>query len=391
MADMTMGQRIAQERKKLGISQEMLGEKLGVSRQAISKWESDGAVPEIDKIIVLSKLFDVSVGWLLGVEELPQSPEQPDTLSDEQLYLIEEIVKKYQPKPVQLWKLAVIAICLSLTLTTYIYRLQSRIDTMDYVYDSLLAQHIELRSRVQKLEDTMENPAALSLFGDYSFEFLQFSEGAEPWVDIRFHAMPNVWRDGDSAYLTVTREGMETVRMDCTWNGAWLFTTVPLEIADGYQYCVTIVHADGSREQQVVTDEGFQDLETTLAVEIEIGSWGRSTTAVRLTNLEYQVTMPGAVEYGTLSWKSVDLILTAGGEELGRFSLLDAATEQNRDLLYSPTIASTHMEAIVFGDLELPKGEGVNLWLRAELSNGLSAQKPVCSWLVNENGTLRVN
>ena len=43
MKEMSMGQRIAQERKKLGLSQEGLGEKVGVSRQSISKWESGGA------------------------------------------------------------------------------------------------------------------------------------------------------------------------------------------------------------------------------------------------------------------------------------------------------------------------------------------------------------
>ena len=65
---MTIGQRIAERRKLLGISQEALGEQMGVSRQAISKWEADGAIPEIDKLIALSKLFGVSVGWLLGTE-----------------------------------------------------------------------------------------------------------------------------------------------------------------------------------------------------------------------------------------------------------------------------------------------------------------------------------
>ncbi|MCD8232291.1 MAG: helix-turn-helix domain-containing protein [Clostridiales bacterium] len=66
---MTIGERIADLRKKNGFSQEMLGEKLGVSRQAVSKWESDAALPEIDKLVELAKLFDVTVGFLLGVEE----------------------------------------------------------------------------------------------------------------------------------------------------------------------------------------------------------------------------------------------------------------------------------------------------------------------------------
>ena len=63
---MTIGQRVGQKRKELGLSQEALGEQLGVSRQSIYKWESDAAVPEIDKLIALSRLFGVSVGWLLG-------------------------------------------------------------------------------------------------------------------------------------------------------------------------------------------------------------------------------------------------------------------------------------------------------------------------------------
>ncbi len=73
----TLGQRIAQRRRMLSLSQESFGEKMGVSRQAISKWESDAATPEVDRLIDMSKLFDVSVGWLLGTE-----PDQNDTDSE---------------------------------------------------------------------------------------------------------------------------------------------------------------------------------------------------------------------------------------------------------------------------------------------------------------------
>lgn len=69
-AAMTIGQRIARERKRLGLSQEALGEALGVSRQAISKWEADASIPEIDKLIAMARRFGVTVGWLLGVEEV---------------------------------------------------------------------------------------------------------------------------------------------------------------------------------------------------------------------------------------------------------------------------------------------------------------------------------
>ena len=66
---MTIGQRIALKRKEQNLSQEALGERLGVSRQSAYKWESDAALPEIDKFVAMSRLFGVTVGWLLGVEE----------------------------------------------------------------------------------------------------------------------------------------------------------------------------------------------------------------------------------------------------------------------------------------------------------------------------------
>lgn len=88
---MTVGQRIAQKRKELGLSQETLGEQLGVSRQAIYKWESDATLPEIEKLIALSRIFSVSVGWLLGEEE----NSAPKELSEEQLLMVQEIVDRY--------------------------------------------------------------------------------------------------------------------------------------------------------------------------------------------------------------------------------------------------------------------------------------------------------
>jgi transcriptional regulator with XRE-family HTH domain len=63
---LTLGERIQQLRKTVGLSQEQLAEILDVSRQAVSKWETDQSVPEIDKLIALSKAFSVSTDELLG-------------------------------------------------------------------------------------------------------------------------------------------------------------------------------------------------------------------------------------------------------------------------------------------------------------------------------------
>lgn len=62
---MTFGEKLSKLRKEYNYTQEQLGEILGVSRQSISKWESDTAYPETDKLIRMGKLFDCSMDYLL--------------------------------------------------------------------------------------------------------------------------------------------------------------------------------------------------------------------------------------------------------------------------------------------------------------------------------------
>lgn len=65
---MTFSEKLKELRKQSGISQEKLAEKLGVSRQAVTKWERDSGVPDIENIMAISKLFDVSMDELFSNE-----------------------------------------------------------------------------------------------------------------------------------------------------------------------------------------------------------------------------------------------------------------------------------------------------------------------------------
>ncbi|MDE6662525.1 MAG: helix-turn-helix domain-containing protein [Lachnospiraceae bacterium] len=62
---MTLGEKIFKLRTERGLSQETFGDKLGVSRQSVSKWETDQSLPELEKIIALSEFFGVSTDYLL--------------------------------------------------------------------------------------------------------------------------------------------------------------------------------------------------------------------------------------------------------------------------------------------------------------------------------------
>lgn len=82
---MILAEKVMQLRKKNGWSQEELAEKLNISRQSVSKWESGASIPDIDKIIAMSGLFGVSTDYLLKDElEEEQFPEGEDVYEKSQ-------------------------------------------------------------------------------------------------------------------------------------------------------------------------------------------------------------------------------------------------------------------------------------------------------------------
>ena len=93
---MTLGQRIQELRKQRGMSQEALGDALGVSRQAVSKWEGDNGIPELDTLIAMSRLFEVTVGQLLGVEEAAeQKYETTNEAEEDKEAQVEAVLRRY--------------------------------------------------------------------------------------------------------------------------------------------------------------------------------------------------------------------------------------------------------------------------------------------------------
>ena len=66
---MTFAEKLKSIRKQAGMSQEQLAEKLGVSRQAVTKWETDAGIPDIENMMAISALFDISIDELLSNEK----------------------------------------------------------------------------------------------------------------------------------------------------------------------------------------------------------------------------------------------------------------------------------------------------------------------------------
>ena len=108
MENMKFAEKIQNLRKNKNLSQEELAEKLDISRQSVSKWESGIAMPEIDKLLILSEIFEVTTDYLLkGDERVPSNNKE---------ILAEEDVQKR--KEIKNWadlaKYCAVAICLAL-------------------------------------------------------------------------------------------------------------------------------------------------------------------------------------------------------------------------------------------------------------------------------------
>ena len=81
---MTFGEKIQKLRKEAGLSQEELACQLGVSRQAVSKWERDSGYPETEKIIHMSRLFNVTLDYLLNEENSRRDKDSAPSRAEEE-------------------------------------------------------------------------------------------------------------------------------------------------------------------------------------------------------------------------------------------------------------------------------------------------------------------
>ena len=388
MDELTMGQRIAQERKRLGISQEALGEKMGVSRQAISKWEADGAVPEIDKLISLSKLFGTSVGWLLGVETPSQT--QPDELTESQLKMVEEIVKRYQPatqKPKQPWYISVLLCIIAITgilsimvMTIMSYAPSASIPDYSRQIADLQRQLSSLDSRLDEITHAAENYD--KLLTNYGFELTAVQDNAR----VTFNGIPKNYHETQTAVLRVSRDNGEVFHQySCSWDGLNWKADLELPIEDGYEFGF-LVTEQGKTQIQLLDGNHFESLADSLEIQCEISNpieVRRDLGELRVDQLGAQAHMPALVaESRDLFWTDLSFILYVDGVETDRYTLLD------RDGMnpYQSDQSSFSFSS-GGGLMEVPNlydGMQITVTFYAALSNGLDKEVPAGYWVIQD-------
>lgn len=106
---MTLGEKLKEIRKRFGLSQEQLAEIMNVSRQAITKWETDGGIPDVSNLQELSKVFGITVDYLLNNEnQLPALSMTKELDKDKYNGKISSyslVLKEYYPEPWEVYSL----------------------------------------------------------------------------------------------------------------------------------------------------------------------------------------------------------------------------------------------------------------------------------------------
>lgn len=388
---MTIGQRIAECRRQLGLSQESLGEKMGVSRQAISKWEADAALPEIDKLIALSKLFGVSVGWLLGVEELPRQEQEP--LTEEQLGAMEQLIKLYaspapqepEKKSKMLLALSVLALVMAaatlLTCLTYHNNLSNSLGSLSYQMMNLQSGYDSVRAQINDLQTAETAPGTPDTL--HWFEFQLTPDLKEPRVTVQMTAIPKRHAN-ETAYFSVRKDGREVANAECTWDGTAYVAQQELPLENGYEYWLIITDLQGNQEQIPLEDAQAQNLTDTFSLSCQIDrdkvflSCDNNGELV-VNSLMFRLQRPISMEDGDdYLWDSIELRVIQNGEKTYSHNFLSADSDVTlrRSVIHETSCAVAFYNPPV----RLEDGDSIEVWLVAKVSNGMECLEMINSW-----------
>lgn len=227
---MTIADKIQELRKKAGYSQEKLAELLNVSRQAISKWESGTAVPTIDNLVELSRIFGVSVGELLAVEFEKEAEDAPEKSP----FGMPAGERKHTPNRGKILGIAagtlaaVILLCLMGVFLNKVNDLENQTAMLQAqilgIESSVSGQMSSFTSSLQEQLDQKER-----IVSDYSWEEVSVDPKGKTAV-IRISATPKTYVSGMTTKFTVTGKGQEIVEAEGIPDAHNVFTgemTVP--------------------------------------------------------------------------------------------------------------------------------------------------------------------
>ena len=262
---MTTGEKIAVLRKEQGMSQEALGEKLGLSRQAVSKWEADQAVPTMDNLMELSRLFGVPVDTLLrpDAELVPKTEDTAEIPTENGSQSVKNVNRK--------WKIAAIAaaglLCVSVVCSAVslwrVIAMQQQIDTL----------------RMQSGPSTIYYPdntsAENSDLADWSENVTVDRQNTDNLL-VTVSAVPRSMMDGETAKFVV-RSGDQSWECDAEDNNGYS-GKLSVPFVDTFSVYLTLTGTSGETRNIMVTSEYDLEQRLRLSVTAHWNNGGISST-----------------------------------------------------------------------------------------------------------------
>ena len=232
----SLAQRLQQLRRQKGLSQENLAEQLGVSRQAVGKWESGAAVPELEKLLELCRLLDTDLNTLLGLESRAEQPDadpaqaQPQGFTEEQMALLRQLIREGRqtappPPPVQKrrkwpWLLVAAAVVIGgISLSEWYGQLQQRLWNLQAQAGNTQQQIGILQNAIGNIEnnikETLEQQASILTFSGVEITDVSLSPSA-----FRFSlwALPKNRTEQTRVRFSLETDG-GTELLDAAWTG----------------------------------------------------------------------------------------------------------------------------------------------------------------------------
>ena len=377
MEDLTIGQRIALKRKELGLSQIELGERMGVSRQSVSKWEADAAIPEIDKLIALSKLYSVSVGWLLGVENDTEPEAAAETeFTDREWELIDRLTQPAPQLPKWLVPLtagaAAVSLCAAILAGTALFRVNSRREDL-----ANLSQAIAGLSA--GAEFLVENTTVLERY--------QFQVAPDQLPDrctFHFLGYPPAYPEGSTAELLIFADGEEISREECVWNGTSYEADFTLDVRNGYRAIFCVTGKSGVVRSTAVHDPALSHTRDAAAfgdISVTYDSFALRDGAVVLSGMEFDIDVPELYRDMDSLWQQCDLVILIDGQEAGRTDILNRS-KYSKLVNFSGDDVSFYTQSQSISVGRISDHSQVELLLEGSFTTGLSIHIPIQSWTV---------
>ena len=256
---MTTGEKIAALRREHKLSQEALGEKLGLSRQAVSKWEADQAVPTMDNLMELSRLFGVPVDTLLRPDApFPAPPAEKN--STDAPAAPETPHKGVSPSREKILAIGGAALlCVSLALNAV-----------------CLYQIAQLKGEVQALRvqagnvSTVFYPGTGADTGDFaeSSEHMTLDPENTEQLIVTFSAVPRVASDGETAkfLLRGSEQSWECEAEDDAGGGYRGSLTIPM--VDEYSVYLVLTDRNGGTRNLLIASES--DIENRFSIDVQV-------------------------------------------------------------------------------------------------------------------------